>query len=514
MVANNLSPQSQMWVRDTEKRIKALEDENKRLAGLIANSNVRLGSSMAMRQRLDGNHYVGHFGTMDQLRNAVPFASPGDFATVGDNPLTQWYFDYRWFRPTYTTDNGAVVLGRTAGNDPYGSSGDEIDGVAIGQQAANDTTGFAGIAIGNLAASQSANFEGVIIGDLSGYQMQNTAYTSVVIGQLSGYQAVDHQGISIGRMSAGNSVGFGQSGVGIGWHVGAQSEYFNGIAIGEFAANVAKNMGNTTIFIGQQAGSNSENNYSVSYMGQDAGRGVTNSNDVIGIGEAATSQSTDLQSVIAIGSQTVAYGGSFEGTRRLVAIGSQAAFLGASSSFSVPITDTVAIGENAMFLASPDSVAVGSGAAQYGGGATLVTAVGRNAGQQAITSVNLTTIGANTLLGAGATINATALGANAGNTDGVTSTASALSYITLLGANAQATVGNVFVMGSAISTERQTACLGNYNKLGSDVQGGFAISNAVAVPTVTPTDGGILYVEAGALKYMGSAGTITTLGVA
>ena len=56
--------------------------------------------------------------------------------------------------------------------------------------------------------------------------------------------------------------------------------------------------------------------------------------------------------------------------------------------------------------------------------------------------------------------------------------------------------------------------LGNYDKLGSDVQGGFAISNAVAIPTVAPTDGGILYVEAGALKYMGSAGTITTLGVA
>ena len=30
----------------------------------------------------------------------------------------------------------------------------------------------------------------------------------------------------------------------------------------------------------------------------------------------------------------------------------------------------------------------------------------------------------------------------------------------------------------------------------------------------TPTGGGIIYVEAGALKYIGSSGTITTLGVA
>ena len=33
-------------------------------------------------------------------------------------------------------------------------------------------------------------------------------------------------------------------------------------------------------------------------------------------------------------------------------------------------------------------------------------------------------------------------------------------------------------------------------------------------PSGTPTGGGVLYVESGALKYKGSSGTITTLGVA
>jgi hypothetical protein len=40
------------------------------------------------------------------------------------------------------------------------------------------------------------------------------------------------------------------------------------------------------------------------------------------------------------------------------------------------------------------------------------------------------------------------------------------------------------------------------------------LNNATTVPTSNPTGGGILYVEAGALKYRGSSGTITTLGAA
>jgi hypothetical protein len=45
-------------------------------------------------------------------------------------------------------------------------------------------------------------------------------------------------------------------------------------------------------------------------------------------------------------------------------------------------------------------------------------------------------------------------------------------------------------------------------------QGVVGITNATTVPTSNPSGGGILYVEAGALKYRGSSGTITTLGAA
>ena len=45
-------------------------------------------------------------------------------------------------------------------------------------------------------------------------------------------------------------------------------------------------------------------------------------------------------------------------------------------------------------------------------------------------------------------------------------------------------------------------------------QGVIAIANASVVPEADPTGGGILYVEAGALKYRGSSGTVTVIAPA
>lgn len=44
--------------------------------------------------------------------------------------------------------------------------------------------------------------------------------------------------------------------------------------------------------------------------------------------------------------------------------------------------------------------------------------------------------------------------------------------------------------------------------------GGIYKANVTTAPTSAPSGGGFLYVESGALKYMGSSGTITTLGAA
>lgn len=42
----------------------------------------------------------------------------------------------------------------------------------------------------------------------------------------------------------------------------------------------------------------------------------------------------------------------------------------------------------------------------------------------------------------------------------------------------------------------------------------MSLGNATTVPTTNPTNAGIIYVEAGALKYRGSSGTVTVLGAA
>lgn len=47
-----------------------------------------------------------------------------------------------------------------------------------------------------------------------------------------------------------------------------------------------------------------------------------------------------------------------------------------------------------------------------------------------------------------------------------------------------------------------------------DCGGHMFISNSVGVPSNNPTGGGIIYVEAGALKYRGSSGTVTVIGLA
>ena len=59
---------------------------------------------------------------------------------------------------------------------------------------------------------------------------------------------------------------------------------------------------------------------------------------------------------------------------------------------------------------------------------------------------------------------------------------------------------------------------GNIGLFGAASAGGGVlvafIHNATTVPTTNPSNGGILYVEAGALKYRGSSGTVTTIAAA
>jgi hypothetical protein len=70
----------------------------------------------------------------------------------------------------------------------------------------------------------------------------------------------------------------------------------------------------------------------------------------------------------------------------------------------------------------------------------------------------------------------------------------------------------IFVDGTA-ATEN-IALIAGAAPAWSAMDGGIFIGNGTAVPTANPTGGGYLYVEAGALKWRGSGGTITTIGPA
>jgi len=77
---------------------------------------------------------------------------------------------------------------------------------------------------------------------------------------------------------------------------------------------------------------------------------------------------------------------------------------------------------------------------------------------------------------------------------------------------------NFFTGGTLLANKRLAIdTLGNFLTNGmaaaTSAQKALHLANAV-IPTANPVGGGVLYVEAGALKYRGSGGTITTVGVA
>lgn len=73
--------------------------------------------------------------------------------------------------------------------------------------------------------------------------------------------------------------------------------------------------------------------------------------------------------------------------------------------------------------------------------------------------------------------------------------------------------GTVAFLAEARATQANLSLLTNTKSYGSGV-GVIFIANRNTAPTVNPTGGGIMYVEAGALKFRGSSGTVTTIAPA
>lgn len=80
------------------------------------------------------------------------------------------------------------------------------------------------------------------------------------------------------------------------------------------------------------------------------------------------------------------------------------------------------------------------------------------------------------------------------------------------GAGSNVTISNPWAVYVAGGNSYFSANVGfNTASFGASSNGVIGIGNAAAIPTGNPTNGGVLYVEAGALKYRGSSGTVTTI---
>jgi hypothetical protein len=73
--------------------------------------------------------------------------------------------------------------------------------------------------------------------------------------------------------------------------------------------------------------------------------------------------------------------------------------------------------------------------------------------------------------------------------------------------------GTVAFLAEARATQANLSLLTSTKSYGSGI-GVIFIANRNTAPTVNPVGGGLLYVEAGALKFRGSAGTVTVIAPA
>lgn len=250
---------------------------------------------------------------------------------------------------------------------------------------------------------------------------------------------------------------------------------------------------------------------------------ATTANSNVAIGATAMAATTTGSSNVAVGlsalaAQTTGTSNTAVGASSMLAATTATNSVAVGKSALAAVTTAsgnTAIGNGTLFLATgANNTAVGAIAMQSTTTGANNTSLGYQSGYSITTGSYNTAVGYITYAGTTGSVN-TALGYSAGNTDGTTTSDGTQSSMTLIGERAQATTSNVIVLGKAVATRPNLIFggVGAAAAFGGGV-GVFAIANAVTNPAGTPTGGGVLYVNAGALTYKGSSGTVTVLGAA
>jgi hypothetical protein len=137
------------------------------------------------------------------------------------------------------------------------------------------------------------------------------------------------------------------------------------------------------------------------------------------------------------------------------------------------------------------------------------TAVGKSAAEAITTASDNVAIGYATFHDMVTGTKCTALGTFAGYTDGTTSVPDGLSNATFIGHQSVGVVSNSMFLGG-VGSNRVNVFIGSIGT-GMDGLGCLVLREKVTIPTVLPQTSGALYVDSGALKYRGTAGTVTVV---
>jgi len=161
------------------------------------------------------------------------------------------------------------------------------------------------------------------------------------------------------------------------------------------------------------------------------------------------------------------------------------------------------------------------GTTSISGGLTATNAISLTGSATSTTTIGTTATTGTITIGGNSQSGLIILGQSTGghtlNIDSGATTSGNTKTITLGTGGVSGSTTTISMGTNTTGASSTTTILGNIGFNGSSFGTGSGvvfIANAATTPSTTPANGGVLYVEAGALKYRGSSGTVTQLAAA